>query len=115
MRRGTPSDLSSGVLFHRPDRFPYTTEHLGRRVAWVVGELRRIPSPLCRSCAVDFEDRLADEQDAHGLLSALGHLERGMDRTLRDHRAEIKYVRIHLRKRPGTDQVVQFLRGYRGN
>ena len=100
------------MLFHRPDRFPYSTEHLGRRVAWVVAQLRAFPAPGPHACAIDLEDRLSDLQDVESLRSALGRLERDLDHELYDHRAEIKYIRIHLRRKPVTDQVNAFLRGY---
>lgn len=102
------------MLFSRRDPFPYSAEHLGRRVAWVVAQLRTVPSPGTHSSAVLFEDGLADHHDASGLRHALGRLEKDLDRSLRDQRAELKYVRIHLGRRSCTGQLTEFLRGYHG-
>ncbi|MFT3885092.1 MAG: hypothetical protein QM724_06570 [Flavobacteriales bacterium] len=101
------------MFFRRPDRFPYSIEHLGRRVAWVVSDLRRMPNAGAHSSAIHLEDSLGDLTDPSALRSALSELEQGLDRSLQDHRSELRYIRIHLRKRPANGLVDRFLAGYR--
>lgn len=100
-------------MFRRRRLFPYTVRHLGRRVAWVNAQMRRLPSAHTHSSIILFDDRLDDVADLRALREQLQRLERGVDAASVDQREELKYVRLHLRHCQGLDPCQEFRQGYR--